>query len=145
MGKIAIGAVAMFVSSLGGAAWTLRDAGEPAEVRGDVVVWTAADQARLEESIAEVEERLLGSQARVGLWDELATRHEEVSEVACANLGEHVVAMERRAPRPPTLQARRGPADARRVAAGGPEVPEEGAAARAGEGRFRFAFGGAGS
>jgi hypothetical protein len=121
-------ALAAFVAAAAGAAWTFLGPARAADPAGEVVVWTAADQLRLEEQIAEVEERLLGSQARVGFWDELRARHETVSEVACANLTEHVVAMERRAPKPQaaprTVQARRAPAPAPRVAAGGPVVAE---------------------
>jgi hypothetical protein len=42
-----------------------------------------------------IEERLLGSRANVGLWEEMAARHQQVSEVACKNVASHVEDMER--------------------------------------------------
>lgn len=65
----------------------------------DQARWTAADSESLASSIARLEERLLADQARVRFWAEMRTRHEDVSAVACANLGDHAVAMERNAAR----------------------------------------------
>src|SRR5687768_11693544 len=40
-----------------------------------------------------LEERLLGGQAKVQLWRELAARHQQVSAVACSNQSSHLDAM----------------------------------------------------
>jgi hypothetical protein len=42
-----------------------------------------------------LEERLLGNQANLLLWEEMARRHRTVSEVACRNHGEHLEEMVR--------------------------------------------------
>jgi hypothetical protein len=44
-------------------------------------------------SLAALEERLLASQARVRLWEEMRSRHETVAQVACENLGQHARAL----------------------------------------------------
>jgi hypothetical protein len=56
--------------------------------------WTAADARALDLAVERLEERMLVHQARVSFWGELRERHEQVSQVACANLGEHAIAME---------------------------------------------------
>lgn len=63
-------------------------AGSAAEPR-----WGAAESAALDAQIAAIEERLLAQQARVLFWQEMRTRHESVTAVACENLGEHAAAM----------------------------------------------------
>jgi hypothetical protein len=63
-------------------------AGPAAEPR-----WGAAESAALDAQIAVIEERLLVQQARVSFWQEMRTRHESVTAVACDNLGEHAAAM----------------------------------------------------
>lgn len=42
-----------------------------------------------------IEERLLGNQATVKLWNEMAWRHRGVSEVACENLATHAESIEK--------------------------------------------------
>jgi hypothetical protein len=56
----------------------------------------SAQGAELERAVDEMEERLLGNQARVHLWQELARRHEHVSALACENLSAHAMAMAKR-------------------------------------------------
>ena len=55
-----------------------------------------AQGAELDRALDEVEERLLGNQAQVHLWQEMARRHQQVSAVACDNLTGHAVAMAKR-------------------------------------------------
>jgi hypothetical protein len=43
----------------------------------------------------ELEDRLLGTQARVFLWKEMAARHQNVSALACENAASHVAEMQR--------------------------------------------------
>jgi hypothetical protein len=42
-----------------------------------------------------LEERLLGAQANLELWQEMARRHQSVSAIACGNLSNHVSGMVR--------------------------------------------------
>jgi hypothetical protein len=42
-----------------------------------------------------VEERLLGAQANLQLWQEIAHRHQNVSAIACENLSSHASGMVR--------------------------------------------------
>lgn len=49
--------------------------------------------AELELSLDTLEERLLSGQSSVALWSELAQRHREVSELACANQESHAYEM----------------------------------------------------
>jgi hypothetical protein len=42
-----------------------------------------------------VEERLLGAQANLQLWQEIAQRHQNVSAIACENLSNHASGMVR--------------------------------------------------
>jgi hypothetical protein len=53
----------------------------------------AADRRGLEESLEQLEDRMLSDQARVRFWRELRERHERVSAVACTNLDRHAEAM----------------------------------------------------
>lgn len=46
-------------------------------------------------ALDQIEDRLLGTRARVGLWEEMAVRHRNVSEVACENVAGHVAEMEK--------------------------------------------------
>ena len=58
----------------------------------------AATKAQGDELLARldgVEERLLGNQASVKLWNEMAWRHKRVSAIACENLAGHVAGMEK--------------------------------------------------
>jgi hypothetical protein len=81
-------AIAFFASSL-----ALGCAARPRAVSTPQPRWTAADAARLDERIAELEERLLAHQARVSFWQEMRERHESVTAIACQNLAEHAVAI----------------------------------------------------
>jgi len=49
----------------------------------------AEERRSLEESLDQLEERLLTDQARVHFWLEMRDRHESVSAVACTNLERH--------------------------------------------------------
>lgn len=49
----------------------------------------------LEHSIDSLEQRFLGNQSRIGLWQELADRHKQVSAVACENAASHMAGMNR--------------------------------------------------
>ena len=53
----------------------------------------AVERRGLEESLDELEERMLSDQARVRFWRELRERHERVSGVACTNLDRHAEEM----------------------------------------------------
>ncbi|HZA51672.1 MAG TPA: hypothetical protein VE549_13090 [Myxococcaceae bacterium] len=50
----------------------------------------------MERAIEDLEERLLGNQARVHLWQEMARRHQRVSAVACENLSGHALEIAKR-------------------------------------------------
>lgn len=52
-----------------------------------------AQTAEMERALDDVEERLLGNQAMVHLWQELGRRHQSVTQVACQNLTTHAEAM----------------------------------------------------
>ncbi len=49
-----------------------------------------AETKEMNAALDSVEDRLLGNQARVHLWTELSTRHQQVSAVACTNADSHV-------------------------------------------------------
>jgi len=51
--------------------------------------------AQMELALDSLEERLLGAQNNLQLWQEIARRHQSVSEIACQNLEEHVKGMAR--------------------------------------------------
>ena len=53
----------------------------------------ASEAAQVDASLAALEDRLLANQARVRLWEEMRSRHQSVSQVACENLGEHARAL----------------------------------------------------
>jgi len=70
-----------------------------------------AEGEALENAVDSLEERFLGNQANLAMWDEMARRHRMVSEVACKNHTEHfdqmvkkIVSMEEKAR---TLRRRR--------------------------------------
>jgi hypothetical protein len=77
----------------------------PAEAVARLEALKAQGQA-MDEALDEVEERLLGSRAMVSLWQEMAWRHRQVTEVACQNVAGHVEAMEKHLTRQ-TQRARR--------------------------------------
>lgn len=54
---------------------------------------TKQTHKEMEASLELVEERLLGNQATLKMWGELAQRHQTVSEVACKNHSGHFDAM----------------------------------------------------
>jgi hypothetical protein len=66
----------------------------PQEVTGrrQALVDTSAE---LDQALDTLEERLLTSQARVRLWQDLGERHRTVTAVACQNVEGHVQAMAR--------------------------------------------------
>jgi hypothetical protein len=49
----------------------------------------AVEQRALDETLDQLEERLLGDQARVHFWQEMRDRHEGVTAVACTSLEHH--------------------------------------------------------
>jgi len=51
---------------------------------------TKKNEVELEHQLSQLEERLLGAQAAVHLWQEIGRRHEQVSVVACENAGRHL-------------------------------------------------------
>jgi hypothetical protein len=53
----------------------------------------AAEAAEVDAGLAALEDRLLANKARVRLWEEMQSRHQTVSQVACENLGEHASAL----------------------------------------------------
>jgi hypothetical protein len=55
-----------------------------------------AQGAEMERALEDVEERLLGNQARVHMWEEMGRRHQHVSALACENVSAHVVEMTKR-------------------------------------------------
>ena len=73
-----------------------------------------AQGADLERALDEVEERLLGNQAQVHLWQEMARRHQHVSALACENLSGHAMALAKRVDgKPEKRRARRSKPAAR--------------------------------
>lgn len=52
-----------------------------------------AEGQKLDEALDTVEERLLGNQARMHLWQELAERHQQVSAVHCKHAHGNVEAI----------------------------------------------------
>jgi hypothetical protein len=53
----------------------------------------AVERRALDDDLDRLEERLLATQARVRFWQEMRTRHENVTAVACTNLSEHAEGM----------------------------------------------------
>jgi hypothetical protein len=47
------------------------------------------------QAMDELEERFLGNQAMVHMWQEMGRRHKSVSVLACQNAAGHIAAMER--------------------------------------------------
>ena len=82
-----------------------------------------AETRRLAASLDRLEERLLAGQARVHMWQELRSRHERVSAIACASQEAHAIAMELHAM--PAEEGRPGSAPPAHVAvlASGPARP----------------------
>jgi hypothetical protein len=53
----------------------------------------AAERRGLESTLDALEERLLTDQARVRFWQEMKSRHESVTAVACTSLDQHSAGM----------------------------------------------------
>lgn len=53
------------------------------------------EAARMDAALDAVEDRLIVGRAQVALWDELATRHRTVSQVACENAEVHMQGISR--------------------------------------------------
>ena len=53
------------------------------------------DGALLQRQMENLEDRLLGNQAKVHFWAELSERHQNVSAIACESAASHLVSMER--------------------------------------------------
>ena len=53
------------------------------------------EAAQMDQALDLLEERLLGSQSNLQLWDEMARRHQNVSALACENAEEHLKEMTR--------------------------------------------------
>jgi hypothetical protein len=53
----------------------------------------AVERRGLEETLDQLEERMLSDQARVRFWQEMKARHESVTAVACTNLERHAESM----------------------------------------------------
>jgi len=51
---------------------------------------TKRSEIELERQLWQLEERLLGAQAAVHMWQEIGRRHEQVSAVACENANRHL-------------------------------------------------------
>ncbi len=49
----------------------------------------ATDRRSLADQLDELEDRLITDQARVRFWQELRSKHESVTAIACTNLSEH--------------------------------------------------------
>jgi hypothetical protein len=52
-----------------------------------------AEGQQMDAALDTVEERLLGNQARVHLWQELGRRHQQVSEIHCQHTDANVMAI----------------------------------------------------
>jgi hypothetical protein len=52
-----------------------------------------AEGTQMDAALDSVEERLLGNQAQVHLWQELARRHQEVSAIHCQHADKHLSAI----------------------------------------------------
>jgi hypothetical protein len=114
--KFAIAAVAALFTMTGAGAWSAaRRTSAEAPVR-----WTDAESQALDEAIERLEERLLAHQARVSFWQEMQTRHADVSAVACTNLGTHAEAIRVAEQRNQVRYAERG----RRRVASAAAVPQ---------------------
>lgn len=68
----------------------------------------AAETRNLEATFDHLEDRLVVNQARVRFWQEMRSRHENVTAIACASLEDHAVEMaERVSPTHRSLHAAR--------------------------------------
>lgn len=56
---------------------------------------TKRGEAELNQTLSDLEDRMLGVQATVQVWQELGRRHQQVSAIACENASQHLVAIER--------------------------------------------------
>ena len=56
---------------------------------------TKRGEVELNQALSNLEDRMLGVQATVHVWQELGRRHQQVSTIACENAGQHLVAIER--------------------------------------------------
>jgi hypothetical protein len=55
-----------------------------------------AERRSLEATLDRLEDRLMVNQARVRFWQEMKSRHESVTAIACASMEEHAAEMARR-------------------------------------------------
>lgn len=51
--------------------------------------------AKMDAAFDSLEERMLGNSANLAMWNEMARRHQSVSQIACENLDEHLRDMAR--------------------------------------------------
>jgi len=56
---------------------------------------TKRGEAELNQALSNLEDRMLGVQATVHVWQELGRRHQQVSAIACENASQHLNAIER--------------------------------------------------
>lgn len=75
------------VVALGLASGCGAPSSEEAEAR---LAQLQAEEERLDAAFDEVETRLLGSQSKLHMWEELGRRHQEVSEVQCRVADAHL-------------------------------------------------------
>lgn len=54
------------------------------------LVETKKSEIELEQQLSQLEDRLLGAQAAVHMWQEIGRRHEQVSGLACENAERHL-------------------------------------------------------
>jgi hypothetical protein len=87
--------LARWLGWVGAAAVALSTTGcfEPSDEAKASLAEVRADGARQTEEWNSLEDRLLGTQAQVHLWRELAERHRSVSALSCQNAETHLVAM----------------------------------------------------
>ncbi len=67
-------------------------AAPPAEAEARLAA-VRAEGREMDAALDTVEERLLGNQARVHLWQELGRRHQEVTAIHCQHADTHLAAM----------------------------------------------------
>lgn len=87
LGRIGRGVVCALAVTLGAGCFS-----PPAEAVARLAE-VQAENAELDSALAGLEERFLGNQYMVQLWQELGRRHRAVSEVACKVHGNHFAAM----------------------------------------------------
>lgn len=90
----------------------------------------AAETRNLAATFDRLEERLVMTQARVRLWQELRARHESVSAIACASLDSHAEEMAAHHVVPPQPPSRRQPSSLHRARVAAASTGGAGAAAR---------------